>query len=66
MPLHLAQHQIELDINILASHQTWYRMNLNYAMVMKRDLDKVASCKIHRFGGGGNLVLFHCGGIGKE
>jgi hypothetical protein len=27
---------------------------------------QVASCKIHRPGGGGNLVFFHCGGIGKE
>jgi hypothetical protein len=33
------QHRIELDTNILASHQAW--MNPNYIVIMKQDLDKL-------------------------
>jgi hypothetical protein len=35
IPLHLTQHQIELNTNMPTSHQTWYWMNLNYVTVMK-------------------------------
>jgi hypothetical protein len=41
IPPHLTQHQIELDTNIPASHQTRYRMNLNYIVIVKQDLDKL-------------------------
>jgi hypothetical protein len=41
IPPHLTQHQIELDVNILVSHQAWYWMNLNYVVVVKHDLDKL-------------------------
>jgi hypothetical protein len=33
------QHRIELDIDILVSHQAW--MNPNYVVIMKKDLDKL-------------------------
>jgi len=35
MPLKLAQHIIELDITILLAHQAKYRLNPNYAIVVK-------------------------------
>jgi hypothetical protein len=35
IPPHLAQHQIELDTNIHASHQARYQMNLNYVVIVK-------------------------------
>jgi hypothetical protein len=41
IPLHLAQHQIELDTNILTSHQARYQMNPNFVVVVKHDLDKL-------------------------
>ncbi len=41
IPPHLAQHWIELNTNIHASHQTRYQMNLNYVVVVKQDLDKL-------------------------
>jgi len=41
IPSHLMQHQIELDTNILASHQAQYQMNPNYVVVVKHDLDKL-------------------------
>jgi len=39
IPPHLTQHQIEFDTNIHASHQAQYRMNSNYDVVVKQDLD---------------------------
>jgi hypothetical protein len=41
IPPHIAEHKIELDIIIPPSHQTHYRMNPNYATVIKQDLDKL-------------------------
>jgi hypothetical protein len=35
MPLKLAQHIIELDITILLAHQAKYKLNPNYAIVVK-------------------------------
>jgi hypothetical protein len=41
IPIHIAQHWIELDTMIPPSHQNWYWMNLNYVVVDKHDLDKL-------------------------
>jgi len=43
IPPHIMEHKIELDMytTIPPSHQTCYRMNLNYAVVVKQDLDKL-------------------------
>ncbi len=41
IPPHLMQHWIEFNTNIPTSHQTRYRMNLNYVVVVKQDLDKL-------------------------
>jgi hypothetical protein len=41
IPPHIVQDQIELDTMIPPSHQNWYQMNLNYAIVVKWDLDKL-------------------------
>ncbi len=38
---HPAQHLIEFNTSIPASHQTWYWMNSNFATVVKKDLDKL-------------------------
>ncbi len=40
IPPHLAQHQIEFNTNILASHQARYLMNPNFVVVVKHDWDK--------------------------
>lgn len=40
IPPHLA-HRIEFDTSILASHQAHYQMNLNYAAIIKQNLDKL-------------------------
>ncbi len=41
IPLHIAQHWIELDTTIPPSHQNRYQMNPNYVMMVKHDLDKI-------------------------
>jgi predicted transcriptional regulator len=41
IPLELAQHIIELDITILLTHQARYRLNPNYVIVVKQDIDKL-------------------------
>jgi hypothetical protein len=41
IPLHIVEHKIELDTIIPPSHQTHYRMNPNYATVIKQDLNKL-------------------------
>jgi hypothetical protein len=41
MPPHIVQHWIELDIMIPPSHQNRYRMNPNYTVIVKQDLDKL-------------------------
>jgi hypothetical protein len=45
IPYHLTKHQIELDTNILASHQARYWMNSNYAAIMKHDLNKLLAAR---------------------
>jgi len=37
----LAQHRIELDTSIPPAHQARYRLNLNYAAMVKQDIDKL-------------------------
>ncbi len=41
IPPHISQHWIELDTMIPPSHQNRYRMNPNYTVVVKQDLDKL-------------------------
>ncbi len=41
IPLELAEHKIELDTTIPLTHQARYRLNPNYAMTMKQDIDKL-------------------------
>ncbi len=41
IPLELAQHRIELDTIILLAHQAKYRLNLNYAIVVKQNINKL-------------------------
>jgi predicted transcriptional regulator len=39
--LELAQHRIELDTTILSTHRAKYRLNLNYATMIKQYIDKL-------------------------
>jgi hypothetical protein len=41
IPPHIVEHKIELDTTIPPSHQAHYRMNPNYAMVVKQNIDKL-------------------------
>jgi hypothetical protein len=41
IPLELAQHKIELDTTIPLAHQARYRLNPNYVIVIKQDIDKL-------------------------
>ena len=41
IPPSIAQHRIELEKDIPPSHQARYRMNPNYASIVKQDLDKL-------------------------
>jgi len=41
IPLELAQHEIELDINILPTHQAIYKLNPNYATTIKQNINKL-------------------------
>ncbi len=41
IPLELAQHIFELDITILPTHQVKYRLNPNYVIVVKQDINKL-------------------------
>lgn len=43
IPLELAQHRIELDISIPLAHQTKYKMNPNYVIVVKHDINKLST-----------------------
>ncbi len=40
-PLELPQHKIELDIIIPPTHQTKYKLNPNYVIVVKQDINKL-------------------------
>ncbi len=37
----LTQHIIELETSISPTHQTRYKLNLNYVAVVKHDIDKL-------------------------
>jgi hypothetical protein len=37
----MVQHIIDLDTSIPPTHQTRYRLNLNYAATIKQDIDKL-------------------------
>jgi hypothetical protein len=41
IPSNLVQHIIELDISILTTHQPRYRLNPNYVVVVKQNIDKL-------------------------
>jgi hypothetical protein len=41
IPPKLAQHKIELDITILLTHQAKYKLNPNYIIAIKQDIDKL-------------------------
>jgi hypothetical protein len=41
IPFKLVQHRIELDTSIPLAHQARYRLNLNYATVVKQNIDKL-------------------------
>jgi hypothetical protein len=41
IPPKLAQHKIELDSTIPLAHQTKYRLNPNYATMVKQDINKL-------------------------
>jgi hypothetical protein len=41
IPLRLAQHIIELNIIIPLAHQARYKLNPNYATMVKQDIDKL-------------------------
>ncbi len=41
IPPKLAQHRIELDTSIPLVHQARYRLNPNYVVAIKQDIDKL-------------------------
>ncbi len=41
IPPKLAQHKIELDTIIPVAHQAKYKLNPNYAIIVKQDIDKL-------------------------
>ncbi len=41
IPPKLVQHKIKLDTSISSTHQTTYRLNPNYVVVIKQDIDKL-------------------------
>jgi hypothetical protein len=41
IPPQIVEHHIELDTTIPLAHQARYRMNPNYATIVKQDLDKL-------------------------
>ncbi len=41
IPPELAQHIIELDTTISPTHQARYRLNPNYVIAVKQDIDKL-------------------------
>jgi hypothetical protein len=41
IPLEIIQHQIELDTSVPLAHQERYRLNPNYAAMVKQDIEKL-------------------------
>jgi hypothetical protein len=45
IPPKLAQYKIELNTSIPPTHQTRYRLNLNYVIAIKHDIDKLLATR---------------------
>jgi hypothetical protein len=45
IPPKLTQYKIELDIIIPSTHQARYKLNPNYAIVIKQDIDKLLAIR---------------------
>jgi len=45
IPLELAQDKIELDTTISPAHQVTYKLNPNYAIAVKQDIDKLLTIR---------------------
>jgi len=45
VPLELAQHKIKLDTTIPPAHQTRYKLNPNYATIIKQDINKLLAIR---------------------
>ncbi len=49
IPPELVQHKIELDIITPLAHQAKYRLNPNYATIIKQDIDKLLTFKFIQY-----------------
>jgi hypothetical protein len=49
IPLELTQHKIELNTTILSAHQTRYKLNPNYAIMVKQDINKLLAVRFIEF-----------------
>jgi len=49
IPLKLAQHIIELDIIIPPAHRGKYRLNPNYAIIVKQDINKLLATRFIQY-----------------
>jgi hypothetical protein len=49
IPPKLTQHKFELDITIPSSHQSRYRLNPNYATIIKQDIDKLLATRFIQY-----------------
>ncbi len=49
IPLELAQHIIELDTIIPPTHHAMYRLNPNYAIAIKQNIDKLLAARFIEF-----------------
>jgi len=49
IPLELTWHKIELDIIIPQAHQARYKLNPNYVIVVKQDIDKLLTIRFIEF-----------------
>jgi len=49
IPPKLAQHRIELDTTTPLTHQAKYRLNPNYAIIIKHDIDKLLAVEFIEF-----------------
>jgi len=59
IPLKLAQHRIELDTTIPSAHQAKYKINPNYATIIKQDIDKLLATRFIEFGRQNYMVVTH-------
>ncbi len=49
IPPKLTQHKIELDATIPPTHQAKYRLNPNYAKIIKQNIDKLLAIRFIEF-----------------